>query len=298
MFCCYGAWATRLISAGFIHSAISNENIRQIAASMKTDVNNPSLKGTHTRVGPKYAKFQRTMQSHRFRRGVIMRALSLSVVSILFPPLAFADTPFPVADYVVELNEDVGGADRATYANDWWQWAASMPGSESPVQDVIGTKCAVNQRGPVWYLAGGFGTSLISRTCTIPKDQHIFFPIINMLAYPPRGSTFTCDAVKAMAAQNNARYVYVRVYLDGSEVQNAERFRVASLDCFDLMGRWPASAGAPIVAPAATDGYWIMLRPLPPGQHRLEFRALYTNPDQDLGDTVQNISYDLTIAEN
>ena len=227
-----------------------------------------------------------------------MRSLSLSVLSLVFSHMAVADVPFRLADYVVELDEDVGGTDRATYANDWWQWAASMPDSESPVQDMTGEKCAVNQRGHVWYLAGGFGTSLIARSCTVPKDQHIFFPVINMVVYPPRELSITCDAAKATAAQNNARHVFVRVFLDGFELQNAERFRVASLDCFDLMGRWPAAAGAPVISPTATDGYWIMLRPLPSGQHILEFRALYTNPEQAFGNMVQNISYDLTILEN
>lgn len=227
-----------------------------------------------------------------------MRSLILSVLSLVFSQTAVAEVPFRFADYVVELGEDVGGIDRATYANDWWQWAASMPGSESPVQDLTGEDCAVNQRGPVWYLAGGFGTSLISRSCTVPKDQHIFFPVINMVVYPPRGSSITCDAAKATAAQNNARHVFVRVFLDGFELPNAGRFRVASHECFDLMGRWPADASAPVISPTATDGYWIMLRPLPPGRHKLEFRALYTNPDQAFGGMVQNISYDLLILEN
>jgi hypothetical protein len=227
-----------------------------------------------------------------------MRNLIIALASVFLAQAALAEEPFSVDNYVVELDEEIGGAKLSEYANDWWQWAASMPGDESPVQDTTGVNCGVNQHGSVWFLAGGYGTSLIERSCAIPKEQHLFFPVINMLAYPPQGGSMSCDEVKVMAAQNNQRYVYVRVYVDGSEVQNAERFRVASVDCFDLMGRWPASAGAPIVSPSATDGYWIMLRPLPAGMHKLEFRAFYTNPDQSFGDTVQNISYDLSIGEN
>lgn len=227
-----------------------------------------------------------------------MRIFLFTLLSVVFSSAAFAERALSVDSYIVELDEDVGGADRSFYANDWWQWAASMSGSESPVQDITGANCGVNQRGPVWYLAGGFGSSFIKRSCSIPSDRHLFFPAINMLVFPPRGTESTCDQMKAMAAQNNDRYVYVRVYLDGSQVQNAERFRVGSLDCFDLMARAPASADASSIAPSATDGYWIMLRPLPLGQHRLEFRAFYTNPDFDFGGMVQNISYDLTIVEN
>lgn len=41
-----------------------------------------------------------------------------------------------------------------------------------------------------------------------------------------------------------------------------------------------------------------MLQPLPPGPHLLEFRAFYTNPDEALGDMVQNIAYNLTILSH
>lgn len=224
-----------------------------------------------------------------------MRFLILIMLTVYFPRAGFAEEAFSVNSYVVELDEDISGENRAAYANDWWQWAASMPGAESPVQDTTGAKCDTNQQGSVWYLAGGYGTSLIRRTCTVPRDRHLFFPVINMLVYPPRGGSITCSGAKEEAARNNNRYTYIRVYIDGVQVQNAERFRVASVDCFNLLAHIPPEVNAPDVSPSATDGYWIMLRPLPVGTHKLDFQAFYTNPEVDFGGMVQNISYDLKI---
>ncbi len=46
--------------------------------------------------------------------------------------------------------------------------------------------------------------------------------------------------------------------------------------CFNLFERIPDVYEVPSVAPSATDGFWAMLKPLPPGRHKLEFRAFYT----------------------
>ncbi|MGB3315456.1 MAG: hypothetical protein WBB85_13665 [Albidovulum sp.] len=220
--------------------------------------------------------------------------LILAAMLLVSGPAASEGVPH--ADiYVVDLGEKVDGLSLNAYVNEWWQWAFSMRQSESPVSDLTGEYCGVNQRGPVWFLAGGYGTSKINRTCPVPEGRHIFFPVINLIEYTEPGSEKSCDSVRAHVAENNARYVYVKVRLDGSEVTNAERFRLASSECFDPLLRVPEAFNPPSFAPAATDGYWMMVRPLPVGHHTLEFRAFYTNPDEELGDMVQNITYDLMI---
>ncbi len=198
--------------------------------------------------------------------------------------------------YVVALDEQVAGAGLQDYANRWWQWAYSMPQRDSPVRDQDGRHCQIGQEAPVWFLAGGFGSSKITRACTVPSGQHLFFPVINMMAYNNPGGNNTCAGVKRAVARNNDRFVYIRVYLNGSRIVDAERFRVASDACFDPLARVPANVFPPSFAPAATDGYWIMLRPLPEGTHDLAFRAFYTSNDgSEFGEMVQNINYTLTV---
>jgi hypothetical protein len=226
-----------------------------------------------------------------------MRKIAPFILLAIFSQPAAAG-PFPVDDYVVELGEKVDGRDLSAFVNDWWQWAYSMPDTDSPLRDTTGTNCGVNQQDSVWYLAGGVGSSRISRSCTVPPGQYLFFPVINMLIYTPPGVFATCADTKAAAARNNDRFVYIRVSVDGARVRDAERFRLASTDCFNLTERVEAPYPVPAYAPSATDGYWLMLRPLPPGRHRLEFQAFYTNPDEDFGGMVQNISYELTIPEH
>jgi len=221
--------------------------------------------------------------------------LCLSVACLFSAQSASADALFSISDYIVERDEDVEGSTLYAFANEWWKWAYSMQQDQSPIRDQNGEYCDINQQGPIWYLAGGFGTSKINRTCTLPAHKYIFFPVINTVSFSQPGTAQTCKESKKYAAENNNDFVYIRVLLNGSELENAERFRLASKECFNLFERVPEAFDAPSVAPSATDGYWIMLKPLPPGTHKLEFRAFYTNQGASYGDMVQNISYDLTV---
>ncbi len=68
---------------------------------------------------------------------------------------AHADQGFQISHYVVDPHEQVARRDLAEAANDWWQWAFSMPTADSQVKDTTGAKYAVIQTGDIRYLAGG-----------------------------------------------------------------------------------------------------------------------------------------------
>lgn len=81
----------------------------------------------------------------------------------------------------------------------------------------------------------------------------------------------------------------------GQPLENPTRYRVATQDCFDLYARLPAGAPKRFGNPAATDGYWILLPPLPAGTHNLKFGGRYNRPGGAYGKTVQDIEYRLEI---
>ena len=193
-------------------------------------------------------------------------------------------------------DESVSGISQSTYVNMWWQWALSMPQQNSPVWDRSGEKCAVNQAGPVWFLAGGYNDSLIRRKCAIPVGKYIFFPIINMLYYPASAQDKpSCEAVKKNAAMNNNHLISFKVNIDGKVFVNPAFFRQSSEKCFNLYVRVPHSDKYPPVYPSATDGYWMMLKPLAKGKHKIAFRAEYNNHESSDGLMVQDIAYDINV---
>lgn len=224
-------------------------------------------------------------------------ALSALAFLALALPSA-AETRSLLSELIILPDEKVDGHSLPDYANLWWQWAGSMPPRLSAVRDETGAHCGEGQTGPVWFLAGGYGSSKISRSCTVPADRHLFFPVINMMQELWPATMEHCPEAMAMVMEQNEVYVFLKVILDGEMLEDPQRFRVTSEQCFDPYALTPVEAGAPQDVIAATDGYWIMLRPLPPGRHSLEFRAFYANPDEDLGEMVQNIRYDLEILSD
>src|ERR1051325_2933921 len=71
----------------------------------------------------------------------------------------------------------------------WWQWVLAIPADENPLTDTTGEFCDVGQAGPVWFLAGTFGSS-VERSCTIPAGKAIFVPVHNWIF---GSAAFDCD---------------------------------------------------------------------------------------------------------
>nr|WP_297351433.1 hypothetical protein [uncultured Caldimonas sp.] len=181
-------------------------------------------------------------------------------------------------------------------AAEWWQWALSFPRGSGPVADVTGERCALGQRGDVWFLAGAFGSSKVRRTCSIPAGKTLFFPLINMAYWPSRDATnFTCNRAKELAALNNETALDLFAEVDGVSLPNLERLRVASVRCFDAFARVPADEKPYKAYPAATDGYWLQLKPLPRGQHTLKFGGRYNRESGPYARMVQDIEYVLVV---
>ena len=207
-------------------------------------------------------------------------------------------------DNVAVLKDTVDGKSLNEYANIWWQWAASMPDKQSAVSDRTGKFCDLNQHGPVWFLAGGYGSSKIKRQCTIPKDKYLFFPVINMVYYDksvpdpekPRPK-LSCDQAKALAALNNDKLNSFVVTIDNQKIVNPAAYRYSSPECFDLMALIPKEYKAPTVYPSASDGYWIMVKPLAVGPHKITFHGEYGRDGGSYGHSIQDIEYELEIVD-
>ncbi len=223
-----------------------------------------------------------------------MNRLLTAVAVLAFCTCTGASPDFTSA--TVSIDEYVDGKPVAEYVNRWWQWTFTMPPELSPVRDTSGEHCDVGQSGDVWYLAGGYGSSTIRRKCTIPYGRHLFFPVINMVYFPRyEASTFTCESAKTLAALNNDQLLDIFVELNGVSAWNPASTRIASGDCFDVLGAVPREYNPPVLFPSATDGYWVMLKPLERGTHRLVFRAVYGRENGAYGKMAQDIEYDLII---
>jgi hypothetical protein len=202
------------------------------------------------------------------------------------------------ASPVLPLTAQVDGKGYAEWSAVWWQWALSMPVEPYVVPD--GRLCDLGQEGPVWFLAGTDGSFDAKRECRIPPGKYLFLPIINMIHQTPlgvkkEGKVASCKQLQASAAVNNDHLVSAVVLIDGVQVRNVASYRVRSEGCFPMYPKLPEDDRY-ITPVAASDGYWLMIEPLPIGRHTITVGANYGAPEGGYHHMVQNFEYVLQVG--
>lgn len=222
--------------------------------------------------------------------------VGLAIVSV---PRAFADGP---KRDVFPPDENVLGMTYGDWSAAWWQYVLSIPTGTNPVLDTTGANCGVGQSsGPVFFLAGAATTDLVTHTCTVPAGKALFFPIINVECSTVEPTPFHGDNAQELrtcagAFVDGVGISTLEVTIDRKKVHDLHRFRVQS-PLFDFI--MPAAdnfLGLPGVTSGSSvsDGYWLMLKPLSPGNHVIHFKgAFVSGPGAGFS---QNVMYNLTVA--
>lgn len=189
------------------------------------------------------------------------------------------------SEWSVPPDDTVAGLTQAEWSRAWWQWAGSFDRGDSPVGDQSGALCGRKQDGPVWFLAGTYGTHRTVRTCTVPSGKYLFFPLINYVAMPRPDGRSNCMTVMSTAAGLTNDASALIVDLDGHRLPDPMAHRQATRQCFDM----GALAEPKVrVFPSAANGYYVMLKPLNPGTHTLNFGGV-------LPSMVQAVTYTLKV---
>jgi hypothetical protein len=238
-----------------------------------------------------------------------------------------ASPPEKYYNGVVPIDSKPLGKSYGEWAAEWWKWGLGIPGTgpnatSSPYNPLLGGPCEVGQSGKVWFLAGVMGstTGTVYRTCTVPKDTSLFFPLINgfagaflndypenrLLAYIRTGATWCKDG---------GPVTFVEVKIDGNDVKNPNQYYEQSpffefqLPLDNIFGTVNTLDPTPMtdpnapnnvaykmwVSPTADSGYYLFLNPLKPGSHTIEWNV--TAPC-GTGDIQQNIHYDITVPHH
>jgi hypothetical protein len=197
------------------------------------------------------------------------------------------------------------GTDIATWAERATQWIWGTPLDRSPLFDPTGANCAVNQEGPVWYIARIAGPPVFSgtRTCTIPRHKAVFLYIGAVVdSYPcpdpnwhpaPGQSLYEFMLADAKAGMNLVDHL--EVSLDGRQLSNVFSYRYHSDNLFELTGD-PSLREVldPCITgwgqPAVLDGFFMVFKPLKKGRHVLRVHGTATPIGHD-----KTFTYFLTV---
>ena len=169
---------------------------------------------------------------------------------------------------------------------EWWQWVLAQPAATNPLLDPTGANCRVGQSGIVFFLAGTAGTGEVTRDeCTVPAGRLLFLPLVNGVDVHVPGDDLDTpellwdDFTVTLGWRVDTMFASV----DGVPVRNLDPetspYRACAapvsgcarpfalrLPAGNLFGI-PAGTYAPTVA----DGFYLLLPPLRPGLHTIEF---------------------------
>ena len=190
---------------------------------------------------------------------------------------------------IAEPGSKIFGKSYNEWTEEWSNWAFQFPAARSPILDPDGRFCDQGQRGKVWFLAGAFvGADPVVRTCRVPPGKALFFPIVSGLSFPPEfpeegdpclDLPEVIDQVRCDVSADIAPVISMSVTIDGVPVADPFAYRVPSSPggfAFNIPeGSILTDLGFPagVRFPAVADGYWLMVKPLGPGEHTIHIFA-------------------------
>ncbi len=223
------------------------------------------------------------------------------------PALAAADDASSPEPRIAQPGSHPDGKTYGEWAARWWQWALETPlvdpddPESHPLTDPTGNHCDVGQLGYVWFLAGVFGSGAVSRTCDVPKDTALFFPLFNQFsgaALDDPEEERTEEFLREQVACAEQTPELLRLEIDGREVSNLDRFFVES-GLFDVqlpennvLGVTEDDLTGLVLSPSVTAGYYIFLFPLPPGNHTIHWEAA-----SEACEVEQDVTYHLRVKK-
>lgn len=221
----------------------------------------------------------------------------------LIMALTFVISIAPAKDVAVAPpNAKVHGLSYGEWGAEWWKWVFLLPVHDGfgnvthPGLSTGPVDCGYGQSqhpngNQVWFLIGTFGGDPVARECVVPTGVALFFPMLNIawdnvdpsnppnyIAQPGLG----LEGLKAVAAEfvEGATALYATV--NGQPIVSdlgpyRAKFSPFSYKIPDdnLYNLWfGIDMPEQTIEPAVTDGYWLMLRPLPPGTYIVKFGGI------------------------
>jgi hypothetical protein len=171
----------------------------------------------------------------------------------------------------------VYGKTMGNWGGAWVQWAVNFTDPDNNGFSVGDIDCTAGQSGKVWFLAGTFG-GRAKRTCSIPRGKALYVPLYNVSNWDTdcHGIVAGCRAASAGVIDGLRKWTCT---VDGKPcVYNYQVVRaqsdpltvhipVGSIFANETNNR-PGRHDTVIA-----DGYALILEPLAPGKHTIQFSA-------------------------
>ena len=208
---------------------------------------------------------------------------------------------------VLPPNSNAFGKTYGEWSAAWWQYVSSVPFATNPLFDATGANCALGQSGPVFFLMGVPGNGAVTRNdCTVPAGKALFFPMANGVdIHVPGDGLDTPQAIWDDLEVTFGFSVFTaHASIDGSNVANLNGSPSAYRACAGPVAGCASTFSVTLpdnnifgipagtYGPAVDDGTYLMVAPLPPGEHTISFggTGFFGGPFS------QDVTYHLTVS--
>lgn len=186
---------------------------------------------------------------------------------------------------VVSVDEKPYGLSYGDWSARWWQWVLSKPEDTNPLVDKTGEFCAIDQKGPVWFLGGTWSFPKVERDCTIPSGVSILFPIYNgectTAEYPNKKSYADLRDCVIDGNLKSGSQLFMNATVDGNVLKDLDSYRIESKLFNVTLPKNNVLGVTEGMTPGVADGWFIMLEPLSKGAHTIEFNSVVIGPEQN-----------------
>ena len=220
-------------------------------------------------------------------------AILLAQPSALFAQEASASLAYPA-------NSAPFGMTYGDWQAAYLQYMFSIPASVNPVNDLTGADCNVAQSSSPVFFLNSIVSGSVTRTCTIPAKALLitvaWAECSNIEPPPSYGADPQDMRTCAAVATNGVGITTLRLTVDGQDLSGLLRsLRVQSPYYFftmpptdNLLGLEGVTSGWSV-----SDGYLVMLKPLPPGNHVIHFAGKFVSGPY--GPDPFAVTYNLTV---
>jgi hypothetical protein len=224
----------------------------------------------------------------------VILILSASGSAVALAQEATPMTEAEVASLVLPTDAPAYGLSYEAWTARFAQWRHSLPMAIDPGADPTGERCGYGQVGPVFFLVQS-GEEPAERTCTIPAGTALLLPLLDASCSTVEPAPFFGRDEAELRACTEALFApraELTAVIDGVAIPDLERYRIQS-DLFTVvLPEDNVLEVEPAVLEGVMEGYWLLLAPLPPGEHELRFGG--TLPDIGV---FHEATYHLTVAE-
>jgi hypothetical protein len=189
------------------------------------------------------------------------------------------------------LNEKPFGKEFSQWTAEWWQSILSIPRKNNPTNDknAINPIQSANNRN-VLFLVGTTKGS-VEREISVSFGKALLIPIINFVVSDAEKPGINDNELTLIAKHDIDDIVNKQASVDDYDLQGLDKYRIASLP-FDVVFPEDNISGVPAgPARAVSDGYWLFLKHLSSGRHKISVGGSCSNGKTNINTTLNVTVY-------